>query len=1220
MPGKITLDVGIKIDQREIRSEFTSMSQALGHIGDNVNISDELKKQIAEMMSEIEKLQKEYTKVSQGKHNTSSFEKEKASILEQINAIEQRTTTLETAMRSFISTLSGAEASGFSAWIADLRSSMDNLKTSTTETFEAVSKVTSSLGGNSKFHLVDSVEAQAAQLREALETFEKIESLEFPEGAKFDGGDLYDGLDKATEAIENYISVKKKLSKEDQSSPIFASLQKELADSAYKVQSLFEELRNTFGDSILDESVFKKKSGGYFSIGEYFEKVESEAKQYAESINSQLEQIGNVETKKPNTIAIDFDVQQSTTGLTAKLKRAINATQKYADSNPIEVEINLITKWEKQTKKYSDAFEKMQKNINEIQDEETRSNFQGVLDEIGKGWGKEIAFNLKSSLSETEADLKATIERTSALLSKQKFSINPEIKFEEDAVVKAQETLNNVAGFNVDNIEKYAKTVKEIVTDFKQLSDSGFKLDFGDISSVVTDVERISASLTELLDLYKYGFSKTKLTDLLKQFDADTIDISKFKEIFGSADISQLMFADKMRPQDSTSASYYSDWAQNIIEATNRAGLAVDEYVAKQKELNTSSIEIGGEDFDKLVNNTTTLKNSLNSLRQEADLDAIIAPLKSLEATLLEFSEVVQKSTGILSASNLDKQFEEIRQSAQKLDGIKLNTKLGKEAANSILSQYEAYVKSGGIRDISDLTTAKNLQKYLGKHLGEAESAAEAEKEAASLREVESAADIAASAKERFARANSELLQSIVSSVSGIDNEGKAFQNLNKLLNTLGGSKGGDKLEKTIEGLNKIKELLSTPVGADAFVKSLENLTTSGDALKDLATVIRASKKQIEEATVIADGGDLKVSSEEAEQLNKIKQGFSELSREASKYYELQEKVVSNSATTHEEALLERLDSKYNDLIADVQRFNNEFSENTSAQRSMDQYLKGISKSYDEYIRKFQESTQGKIDRAILTRGNQRNDYTSAFKEEINNAEKLMGELNEIRAKYKPGEIWDVSDLQRVNTIFKEINNTVKGLSDNTKILAKTEDVDKLISKLSKDLNDNTLSGNLKGRYQDLIDYLSQVRYASGDAENAVSQIDRVTLGNIKGEFQALHAEMERTGQTGKGFFKQFTSAITSKSAQFLAQYFSLQDFIRYGRELGQTVTEINSAQTELRKVSDASQTRIAENFKTSAETAKELGATITDVISSTADWARLSLNGLRSATGKLVA
>ena len=53
----------------------------------------------------------------------------------------------------------------------------------------------------------------------------------------------------------------------------------------------------------------------------------------------------------------------------------------------------------------------------------------------------------------------------------------------------------------------------------------------------------------------------------------------------------------------------------------------------------------------------------------------------------------------------------------------------------------------------------------------------------------------------------------------------------------------------------------------------------------------------------------------------------------------------------------------------------------------------------------------------------------------------------------------------------------------------------------------------------------------------------------------------------------------------------------------------MDTALTELRKVSDATEQRLTTNFKNSADTAKELGATISDVISATADWSRMGYN-----------
>ena len=112
---------------------------------------------------------------------------------------------------------------------------------------------------------------------------------------------------------------------------------------------------------------------------------------------------------------------------------------------------------------------------------------------------------------------------------------------------------------------------------------------------------------------------------------------------------------------------------------------------------------------------------------------------------------------------------------------------------------------------------------------------------------------------------------------------------------------------------------------------------------------------------------------------------------------------------------------------------------------------------------------------------------------------------------------------------------------------------------------------------------------------------------DIFGKFTGLKSQAVDEGLVGGvGAIENLGNRIKQMNTNFIGMYFSFYDIIRYAKQLGQTVTEINSAQTELRKVSDASQTRIQENFETSAKTAQELGATITDVINSTSDWARL--------------
>lgn len=926
------------------------------------------------------------------------------------------------------------------------------------------------------------------------------------------------------------------------------------------------------------------------------------------------------------------------------------------------------------------------------------------------------------------------------------------------------------------SVDKFRAKKKELETD----NDLKINID----SSLSQNIEKVASQLQELLSLFKeinaLNFDSSKLSNSLRELgNSDIIDIEKFKKIFGSDDIKQLQFVHQMKPDSSESSDYYSTWADNIIKATDRAGLALTEFRSTQ-QISVGTVDIGGNQFESQVNKFI---ESINRLASEIKSMDVSGSLNRLETSLLNFAESYQKVNGLLSSSDLEKQFKKIQKSAKELSGLSIAKKEAdnRNKADQLLSMYKSYIELGGTKQVKDLDTSANIKKYLTQSLNTEKSSSSAAEEADKLRLVNEAATSAAGAKREFADANKDLFSSIIKSVAEIDNEGKAFLNITKLINSIGGEKGGEKIKSVVDGLTQIKDLMSEPVGADSFIKSLETLSLSGDGIKDLATVLRASKQQMNNATKevartnqrnksqaiidnhlneirqgglgyisTLDDGDvignkiqinnqgliemialvktvtgeykeltvnmdkagkkwmfgsedtservqkrgmkheenmrsaefnshfitdqimfdkdntdigtwnqmialaktyegeignlIKVTRQVREDHGLLKESFSffgdkgghvtmgregdvdhivassqtfanldeietklrNFSSAGKDYYELLQKVSSGDATAHEAERLQQLDSEWNDIISKVKEYNNVFGNNSAAQQLFDNTNDKLLGNYDKYLGKFTEKSSERIDKALQSRANQLVDFTPEYTEQLERAKSAIKEINDLRQSHGPGGFWLTDELQRVQTLTTEISTVMKGLTNNSNVLAKTADVDKLISKISKDLNDNTLSSGLKGRYQDLLDYLTRVRSAGDAAGDGISQINKVDLGHAIGQFQELHAEMERTGQTGKGFFKQFTGAITSKSAQFLAQYFSLQDFIRYGRELGQMVTQINSAQTELRKVSDASQTRIAENFETSAKTAQELGSTITDVINNTADWSRL--------------
>lgn len=151
----------------------------------------------------------------------------------------------------------------------------------------------------------------------------------------------------------------------------------------------------------------------------------------------------------------------------------------------------------------------------------------------------------------------------------------------------------------------------------------------------------------------------------------------------------------------------------------------------------------------------------------------------------------------------------------------------------------------------------------------------------------------------------------------------------------------------------------------------------------------------------------------------------------------------------------------------------------------------------------------------------------------------------------------------------------------------------------------------LNDRIQEFVNNNSKMGKANANTFKSIA--NGLEYGMSKSAYQdaldstiKLEAKIKELGLTGRSTFELLGNRIKQMSVNFIAMYFSFYDMIRYGRQVVTTIKDIDTAITELRKVSDASDTRLDQSFEKSAKTAKELGAAIDDVINMTADWSRL--------------
>lgn len=238
--------------------------------------------------------------------------------------------------------------------------------------------------------------------------------------------------------------------------------------------------------------------------------------------------------------------------------------------------------------------------------------------------------------------------------------------------------------------------------------------------------------------------------------------------------------------------------------------------------------------------------------------------------------------------------------------------------------------------------------------------------------------------------------------------------------------------------------------------------------------------------------------------------------------------------------------------------------------------------------------------------------------ESIDRMKLLSAEMDKLQKKYAEIEAKGgvVSDKDQKDVVA-QIGN-VKRLSS---------DVGDLVAEYARLSGDNakeigTFDGQLSGASLD--EYKRQLTEAVMTATNGKAQ--------IKG-FDSATKTLSYTVKTGSNEFTNYTAAVrgsdnalvslqgetkrtetfmesitrkTKEISTYLISSISLYDIINRFKQGVQYVREIDSALTELKKVTDETEETYERFLDTASKTASKVGSTIKDVVSSTADWARL--------------
>jgi TP901 family phage tail tape measure protein len=246
------------------------------------------------------------------------------------------------------------------------------------------------------------------------------------------------------------------------------------------------------------------------------------------------------------------------------------------------------------------------------------------------------------------------------------------------------------------------------------------------------------------------------------------------------------------------------------------------------------------------------------------------------------------------------------------------------------------------------------------------------------------------------------------------------------------------------------------------------------------------------------------------------------------------------------------------------------------------------------------DSYNGKVDKyqATINRFNDggwtSNTYlenVQAVKNAVHEYETLLNEL-----KGKDASLVTSDDISKLDEYEKKIKDTIATVTNMSASEKGYNFVSgqKELDKIHKLLNENSkMSSEAKAKIK--------AYYAEIESGNPSMSLDK-----IHGEILKIYNAEVEAGRAGRTLWDTLKNSGFHQLAAQMAGMFGFYDVINLGKEGFNVVRELNTALTEMRKVSDETVQSLKDYQATTFDTADAVGTTAKQIQNSTADWMRL--------------
>lgn len=429
-----------------------------------------------------------------------------------------------------------------------------------------------------------------------------------------------------------------------------------------------------------------------------------------------------------------------------------------------------------------------------------------------------------------------------------------------------------------------------------------------------------------------------------------------------------------------------------------------------------------------------------------------------------------------------------------------------------------------------------------------------------------------------------------------------AIQKLDKMLDSLGKGTGDF---KQLENLSKELSAITSEVkdfskafgklddsGAKTLLSSIQNIDRS---LSDLSQHILNVNKNMGNMGGNTNGA--------VKQVENITNAYQDAAKEAEKLVDAQSKIEqkTNISSGMRDAFPDKdVSASVESATNSIKEENNVLEQNTQKVKentqAKEQNANANLNKYDKRL----DSYNGKVDKyqATIDRFND-GGWTSdtylekvqAIKNAVHEYETLLNEL-----KGKDASLVTSDDINRLDNYEKKIKDTIATVTNMSASEKGYNFVSgqKELDKIHKLLNENSkMSSEAKAKIK--------AYYAEIESGNPSMSLDK-----IHGEILKIYNAEVEAGRAGRTLWDTLKNSGFHQIAAQMAGMFGVYDVINVVKEGINTVRELDTAMTEVRKVSDATEAQYTSFRDTVSSTAKEIASTNKELLNSSADFLRL--------------